>query len=130
MPSFSVPSSDNLPSKVNSSLKYPNTILSDSIKLIIKAIQVIQVKINNTQNDTENVELNNVVNKLEYIINKLIKINNRFDNRKLIFDRGSLKPKNMKYVKRLQKKSQKNKYQKKRKKSKKVKTKRRRSKRN
>ena len=95
MPSFS-PSSDNLPSKVNSS-KYPNTILLvDSIRPMIKAIKVLKEEAANTKSKTERNALYTMYAKLEGNLNKLIKINNRFDNRKLIFDRGSLKPKNMK----------------------------------
>ena len=131
---FSIPSTTNLPSKVNTA-KY------NKIPGIIESLNQAKLKVvkqlKKTTSMYENRELNKLVKKLQDHIDKLDKVTNNYlinKAKKLIKESGALKRKTMKHIKQLQsklsqKKPQKKKYQKIRKKSKKVKTKRRRTKR-
>lgn len=128
---FSIPSTTNLPSKVNTA-KY------NKIPRIIESLTHAKLEavkqIKKTTSMYEKRELNKLVKKLQGHIDKLDKVTNNYlinKAKKLINESGALKRKTMKHIKRLQSKQSRSqkKSQKKRKKSKKVKTKRRRSKR-
>lgn len=128
---FSIPSTTNLPSKVNTA-KY------NKIPRIIESLTHAKLEavkqIKKTTSMYEKRELNKMVKKLQDHIDKLDKVTNNYlinKAKKLINESGALKRKTMKHIKRLQSKQSRSqkKSQKKRKKSKKVKTKRRRSKR-
>jgi hypothetical protein len=128
---FSIPSTTNLPSKVNTAKynKIPRIIES----LTHAKLEVVK-QFKKTTSTYEKRELNKLVKKLQGHIDKLDKVTNNYlinKAKKLINESGALKRKTMKHIKRLQSKQSRSqkKSQKKRKKSKKVKTKRRRSKR-